>query len=71
MRITESWRLKNERYALKCPVDIQVGMNETFPPRLVKPKEVELYDFSNNRSEEIKSLAQAVVGVASQEKAVA
>jgi hypothetical protein len=43
MRISENWRLKNQRYSLTGSRD--ENGNVEFPPRAVKPRQVENYDF--------------------------
>lgn len=44
MRVSENWRLKDARYQLKG--SRRLNDNEiSFPPRAVKPREVQLYQF--------------------------
>lgn len=42
----ENWRLKNERYALKCEQSADSSMT-SFPPRPITPRPVTPYAFDN------------------------
>ena len=56
MRVTESWRLKDERYTLQGQADSATG-EITFPPREVAPREVSAYTFGTNAEDESYILA--------------
>lgn len=50
MHNIESWRLKNERYQLK---GTETAGKPTFPPRIVEPRQVERYDFAEEKNIEV------------------
>lgn len=64
MRLTEYWRLKEERYSLKGSRDKNTH-EVNFPARPVAPREVEVYEFDTDATEtnaetHVPSLAKAV-----------
>jgi len=58
MRVTESWRLKDERYKLG---GVQSNENTSYPPRPVDPRKVEVFEFGRKVAETLrpKSLVSA------------
>lgn len=49
MSISENWRLKDERYALKAE-QLTDSEDLVFPPRPVKPRTVELFNFADEEN---------------------